>query len=513
VPEHQRYGVLAGMRWSLWLSVLAVPFSLGTNLLLARVGPETIGVYGLLSVYVALTSCFVYFGGDGVVMRFIPECKPDDRSSFLFSYLLLIFAILCVWLGIAYRFPAVLRLLLGTTGGDRFHLLILSLAPLPIVFAMLVAALKAMLDVRFSQILGKLLAIISLPAYATVLLIARPVLVKDPIPIVWGLYLGLMAVLGIVGAIRVLKICGAPRLRFYLPDGFWSYAFATEQVSAISFFAGRLDYVLILHYGGLGLLGRYVALMSVGAAVPMVSGFFMDTLFPSLTNMLASRNRRGAGQVFMLHMRTMFPVNVAMSCAIMLLAVPATAVLGPKYHTLAGLIIITAMCQGIANPGHYGGTLLASVGRQQLMVWSILLQILLFTGLFAATWHHWNLAGAVVAGGFAVVISRITLMSTVSVVSDFYPSIFWLWVKASFTEIIVGVVAFWWMPIGLLAATLVWIVAMATFLLLERYSISEVKMLLQTLAPGSWSEGVLSPIADSPGKIGAPKLSPGCKRP
>ena len=98
VPEHQRHRILSGMRWTVWLSAIAVPFSVAVNLLLARVGPETLGVYGLLSVYVTLTSAFLYFGGDTVVMRYIPECRPEERASFLVSYLAVIFAVMSGWL-------------------------------------------------------------------------------------------------------------------------------------------------------------------------------------------------------------------------------------------------------------------------------------------------------------------------------------------------------------------------------------------------------------------------------
>src|SRR5258708_5876811 len=112
VPAHERDRVLSGMRWSVWLSAIAVPFGAAINLLLARVGPETIGVYGLLSVYVGLITAFVYFGGDTVIIHFIPECKREDRSSFLVSYFLVVFVVLIGWLVFIHFFPTSLRLAL-----------------------------------------------------------------------------------------------------------------------------------------------------------------------------------------------------------------------------------------------------------------------------------------------------------------------------------------------------------------------------------------------------------------
>jgi hypothetical protein len=60
-------------------------------LLLARVSPETIGTYRLLSVYIGLVVAFLYFGGDTVVIKFAPECAAAGRASFFVSYLAVVF--------------------------------------------------------------------------------------------------------------------------------------------------------------------------------------------------------------------------------------------------------------------------------------------------------------------------------------------------------------------------------------------------------------------------------------
>ena len=282
VPEHQRHRILSGMRWTVWLSAIAVPFSVAVNLLLARVGPETLGVYGLLSVYVTLTSAFLYFGGDTVVMRYIPECRPEERASFLVSYLSVILAVMSGWLVFAWFCPAAMRLVFGESHGDRLNFLLLCLSVVPISYAMVIASLKGMLEIQTSQKLSKSLTIGSLAIYAAIFMFNRSLLSAHPMAIIWSVYLGLSAVLGVIGAVKVVRLCRGARLRWFLPDGFWSYSFSTQQVSVTSFLAHKLDYVLIVNFGGLKLLGEYVAVITVAGIVPMVSGFFMDTLLPSL---------------------------------------------------------------------------------------------------------------------------------------------------------------------------------------------------------------------------------------
>ena len=484
VPIHQRYRVLSGMRWTVWLSAVAVPFSAGTNLLLARVGPETIGVYGLLSVYIGVITAFLYFGGDTVVIRFIPECREEDRASFLVSYLLIILAALSGWLVVAHFFPAALRIMLGGGLGDQFRFFLLCLAPLPIACWMILASLKGILEIRFSQTLSKLVPILASIAYAILYLAARSVIVRYPFEVIWAIYLVLMAVLGTIGGIRLVQLCGHSRLRFHLPRDFWPYALATQQVGIAFFLAYRLDYVLVLNYGGLEVLGRYVAVMTIAGLVPLVDGFFIDTLLPSLTNMAAARNAAGAAQVFTMHMRILFLVATATSCAIMVLAVAVTSVMGAKYHSVQGPIILMTMVQGIANPGIAGGTLLASIGRQRLATWSCVLHVVLLTGLFFVLWPHWRLTGAVIASAAAVTVSCGSMMVFAMQVVPFSRSIVGLWATAASVEIAVGVVALWWMPLGAVAAVLVWIGAMALFLMFARYSAAERRVLRRMLMPG-----------------------------
>ncbi len=484
VPAHQRERVLSGMRWSVWLSSLAVPCGAAINLLLARVSPETIGVYGLLNVYIGLIVAFLYFGGDTVVIKLIPECTVDKRASFLASYLAVLFALLAGWLVFAYLCPAAIELVLGHETGHRLNFILLCLAPVPILFYAVVAALKGMLEIRLSQMLAKLLTIISMAAYGVIFLFARPLLAHHPTGVIWSIYLALTGTLALIGASRVFRLCGQPQLRFHLPRGFWRYAVDTQLVGVVFFFSSRLDYILVLNFGGLAVLGRYVAIMAVAATVPMMNSLFMDTLLPAVTNMIASHNPRGAGQVFMIHMRILFLITVAAGCAVMLLAAPAAVVMGPKYRSVEGLIVLMTMFQCIASPGAYGGTLLSSIGRQRLAVWTGLLGAAMFSALFLATWHRWNLTGAVTAYGLALLFSNCLLMTIALKTAPIFPSIAGLWFKAALVQTAVGSIAMWWMPLGPVASLVTWVTGLAVFLWAAHYDLRELKLLARMFIPG-----------------------------
>src|SRR5262249_3722585 len=149
---------------------------------------------------------------------------------------------------------------------------------------------KGMLDIRFSQIITRLLPISTFIAYALVYFMDRQLMLRSAYALVWTVYLAPMIVLGGIGAARIIKLCGSRRFRFVLPDGFWRYALGSQQAGIAAFLAYRIDYIFVLNYGGLGVLGRYVAVLTIAGLVAIIDGFFMDTLLPSLTNMFAERN-------------------------------------------------------------------------------------------------------------------------------------------------------------------------------------------------------------------------------
>src|SRR5207253_9189781 len=143
----------------------ALPFRAGTSVLLARIGPEVVGMYGLLSVYIAIVVCVLYLGGDVVIIKFIPECSLERRIPFLFSYFLIICFALTPWITVATLWPQATRFVFGGKASDEFRLAVVALAPIPIASAVVLAALKGMLEIRWSQVLTKSLPILTALVY------------------------------------------------------------------------------------------------------------------------------------------------------------------------------------------------------------------------------------------------------------------------------------------------------------------------------------------------------------
>jgi O-antigen/teichoic acid export membrane protein/ribosomal protein S18 acetylase RimI-like enzyme len=487
-PPALRVRIVSGMRWTLWLSVLAAPFSYGTSIILARTGPEVIGTYGLLIVYIGLVSSLFYFGGDAVVIKFVPELEPGIRLAFLASYFLVTTLALAPWLAAASLWPEKLHYLFGDRAGARFQLLVLYLAPIYIIFSLIVAALKATLDMRWAHTLLRVLTIGAFLLYSTLFLGARALLKNHYVGLIWGIYLSLAVLASMLGLWRLLHLEGWRRgwrsLHFFLPRGFWRYTLSLEQVSAINFLTQRLDLILVLNFGGLAVLGKYVAIITLAEIIRAANRLFLDTLLPSLTNLLASRNLTAASELFSTNLRILFAVNLAATCALMFVVGPITALLGPQYSSLRTTFVLMIMWVGLSAPGGIGGTLLTSAGKQQRAVWVGLGQLGLYTALFLSLWPRWQLLGAVAACGVSLLLSNIGLLAVAKRSAHIRFSAAADYLRMAVVVLAAAAASLLGGPLGIALGLVVWAGSVALFLALANYGFEECSNLLACFLPG-----------------------------
>ncbi len=173
MPHETRGRILSGMRWTFWLSGLAVPFGFCTSLILARTSPEAIGTYGLLAVYVTVVSTMLYVGGDAVLIKFMPAVPSERRLSFLLSYFIVISGFFFLWVGLAAIWPHSLHYVFGDQASGRLSFGVLLAAPVYIFFLMVVATLKGLLEIRWAQVLLRMVTIGTFLVYAALFAFSR----------------------------------------------------------------------------------------------------------------------------------------------------------------------------------------------------------------------------------------------------------------------------------------------------------------------------------------------------
>lgn len=508
VPDDVRSRIRSGMQWTVWLSFLTVPFSYATKVLLARVGPEVIGVYGLLLVYIGIVTCIFYFGGDSVAIKFLPELDRTERARFMFSYALVISALMVPWLGLAALFPDKLHYLFGRGLDKNFLLLILCLAPIPILFSLVQSALKAFLDFRRAQLVARSATVGTFLTYAFLFLFYQHWLAQHATEAIWSVYLVFTTAGAGLGLfwLRAKPELGKPhewiRLHWCLPRGFWAYSFGTQLVSLMGLLQ-RVDFILVLNFGGVKTLGEYVAITTLALAIPLINRLFYDTLLPSLTNLLAAGNRQAAAEVFRAHMRLLLLVVAVVTCGLVFLVTPLLAIFGPAYAGLRSSVLVLATLVGLASPAEAAGSLLSSIGKPHRAGWAILCQLGVFVALFFVLWPPLRLLGAALALGASFLVGKALLFVIATVSARLNVKVGWDYAKFCTVVLLAGTVSWLWPFHALWSDVIAWMSAVVVFLVVGKYRQEDRHELWQWVAPQFeiwWHRPSQSPIANVKGR-------------
>lgn len=485
VTPHLGDRLVSGIRWTAWLSVMAILSSFAINVLLARTSREAIGMYGVLSVYVSFVSCFLYIGGDAVIIRFIPRLPNQYRLSFLATYSLSLLVLSLPWILLGHYWPHALTLIFGQEQMP-FLSKVFAFSPLYLLLCITGGALRAILDMRWAILLARSVTLGCLIVVAATFWAAPSVLARCYTQLIWCTFLAVAAIATMGGIARVYKQYRADlrQLRPVLPNGFWQYTVATQQVSMLGFWSSRLDSLLILNFAGLSALGQYVSILAVTSAIPTLNGFFLESFLPALAHSLAAGDNAAVASVFNFHKRILFLINATTSLGVMCFASLAIAILGPKYVDLREMLIVAALFTGLSVPLTVGGTLLSCVGRQQQAVWVGLIQSALFASLFVACWHHWALWGTIGAYGISLLIGNTMLMIlgercmpiSVSIRRE-YSALFAILVVCTLVVL----------QLRGIAAAACWFMALPCFMLMAGYTRQELVCLLRCFLP-AWGK-------------------------
>jgi O-antigen/teichoic acid export membrane protein len=241
---------------------------------------------------------------------------------------------------------------------------------------------------------------------------------------------------------------------------------------------------LVLNFGNLELLGRYVAILALAESIRSIGRYFLDALLPSLTNMVAVRDLTAAANVFETHMRILFLVNTGTTCGLILFAGPITALFGSRYTGLAPLVVLLALFIGLSTPGALGGAVLSSIGKQQRAVWITVGQGILFVSLFITLWPRWQLTGGVLAYGLSLFASTVALIVTAKFSSPFRIAIAKDYLAFGLIVAVEAMIALAVHP-GLLLGFAALITGTGLFLLLGGYTAQECMRIVEFFAPGS----------------------------
>ncbi len=279
-----------GAKWMLYLSASALVAGFCTNVLLGRLGPETLGFYSLLMLIVSMVQTFFVFGAANVLVQYIPNLAAGLRPKFIFTYSIIVFAVGFLILGICLAFPAFMQLIFRQELRIPVGMYMAILVPLLLAQVLVWATLQADLQ-------GSVLALsqnsVSWFYFANIgLLLVSGFLnsASDRTAYIFGAVV-LSNVLALaIGAFylrreyfRRSNISGG----WFLPKGFWRFTIALHFGTLFNFIISNAAPVFIVRELGLRELGYFRAASVFAGFVSWIPSVFDKSFYPSFTNLVS----------------------------------------------------------------------------------------------------------------------------------------------------------------------------------------------------------------------------------
>ena len=487
IPERERHQMVSGMRWTIWATLISAPLAYFVSTLLARLGPEVIGAYGLTSVYSFFASTFLFIGGGAVVAKFTPALPTDKRLSFLATYLLVVLGLALPWQILGTLKPSLLHYAFGDSGNQAIHVLLLWVAPLYVFYLLVDSALAAVLDIRYQQLLRRCMSIIAFVLYTSAYFLGRNFLLRHYIALIWTVYLGLALGAGMVGAWQLVRLfgnhSGKALLSTFVPSGFWRYTVGVQVDSVLGLFSGFLG-VLTLNAGGISIFGRLVVLTAVGNLVDRPVQLVLSTFLPSLTNAMQLRNPEAPVAVVTTWSRLVLACALIAAVVVSLFAGPLIHLFGHGYADLVPILPISCASSAIDALNQLICSILYGISRPYANVVGRVAKLSVLLVCFWPLWARYHLVGTALTWLICVVVQCAVLIlmlaaSKTHIIGSLWKTVGPYTITLGAVLLLARWATFW----GLEARATLYVACIAFFLVAARYSFKELAGLTRLVLP------------------------------
>jgi O-antigen/teichoic acid export membrane protein len=283
-----------GAKWMLYLSASALVTGFFTNVILGRIGAETLGFYSLLMLIVSMIQTFFVFGASNVLVNYLPNLTADTKPRFVLSYSILVYAVGTLLLAICLLFPSVLQLVFRQELNMPIGMYMTILVPILLAQVLVWAILQAELE-------GTVLAVsqnaVSWFYFLSIGLMVMLGLLSTTTQI--GLNSNIFVVVVVsnlvalaIGAFFIgREYISIPSIAksWFLPPGFWTFTVSLHFGTLFNFMISNAAPVFILRELGLRELGYFRAASVFAAFVSWVPSVFDKSFYPSFCNLVSKR--------------------------------------------------------------------------------------------------------------------------------------------------------------------------------------------------------------------------------
>ena len=471
---------IKGAKWLLVMNALGIPSALLIALMLGRVGPAALGIYALAQIFIGVITTFVVYGGSPVLSVFLPTLScAKDRGRFLFSYALILLAMMALTLSLFWLFPRALEFLLHRDFDMHNYGWFLLLAIVVVMTEMIVNTASGLMLIKPVAIARQMMRMILLPIVGVLYLFKREILIDYGMACILGGFLGGYILSAVI---CMVSVTGDDRFQirpgWLLPNGFWGLSLSMMASTILTFLYNNFDRIAVLSINDVEGLGMYQAVISLSMLIGLVPTILGATLVPMFSSLMATGNNDAVKKAYDLLQRTGSFLMTWSALFLISYSGELLSLFGPSYSTYDYLLSLFCV-QAVITSLRFGNTpiLIAyqkNSFRVKVSIFQILTQIVL-TLLFVQFY-----------GVMAIALSKIIGVISANILNVFYvtkkisknfliPSCYKVGIAIS---LVCAIVRIYFLPDGWLISTVVFMIFTGSFFIGSKISVDDINRII-----------------------------------
>lgn len=355
-----------GLKWVFLLTSLSIPLQMFISIILGRSSSELLGKFGLVELYLSIVVTFFLYGGETVLIKFIPELKSSkEKVNFIFSYCALVMLIyLIVSLGF-YFFNVPIELLLGESVPSEFLVVLLAMGFFHLIFFIITSSLKGMMLLKEATLLQKSIIVLQVVYFAFMIYLIKEF--NEWAMILNGTFL-IVLLITIISVIFFYKIVGNNKgivgnSGILLPNGFWKYSFFIHLTTISIFLYEKIDQIVILKNFDISILGIYFACYKIAQFIRFIPKVINQALLPAFSAFLSSNSDEEVREYYKTSIRYNNFFSAGISILLILFSNEILLLYGEEYSNYSWLMIGLSIIFMLGIPSQINSNLINLYGK------------------------------------------------------------------------------------------------------------------------------------------------------
>ncbi len=478
---------ISGAKWSIIFSVISLPLAYGTNIILGRIGPGVLGTYGVIIIFVSMVTTFILFGGETVLVKYLPEVGNPRQMSLIIGYLALSIAIATPFMLGLYFYPQVINFLLQNEIEPNLLRYLLLLIPVIILQHIVIFSLNGLMEIKLSVLSQRILTFGNFCVFSLFFLFSKNFFTSNYQSIIWITYSGLLLLTTIAAIFFLIKRLQEIKVKWelkpYLPKGFWRFALFIHASTLLTFAYDKTDQVFVLNYLSISELGLYLAVLQTAMFIRLTPQILGQVMLPTFSNLLAMHEIKMIQKGY----NTVAKYNVLVSVPIALVCIffshQILAMFGPKFEGSHKVLVILSFFFGLGTMGQVNASLIMARGKTGLYFLNSSIQIGFQVIATLLLVQNFGSFGVAIAKGGGLLLAEIGLIVIVFSVLNLNIKIPRSFYAGTITIIAAALLYWFFCPGSFACSSLLFSLCITILLFGGGYSIRDFEFVLVNIIP------------------------------